>query len=154
MGGWLYGRSEKFFLWIGNFRVTFALIQRTSAWDLLVLTSCSSRYEKISSLSVRTVPWNGYSTVPCGIRAVAKTLATCSRDFLPPGAVSASENSCGIRTCVSIFVSVFFIVQRLWMPRKIWRDSLFFVFFFGFKLTDTSMRETTCTWLSIIHLFQ
>lgn len=49
--------------------------------------------------------------MPCGMRAVANTDATCSRDFLPPGAVKTSENSCGIRTCVSMFF-LFLILLR------------------------------------------
>jgi RNA-binding protein YlmH len=40
----------------------------------------------------------------CAMRLVEKTVATCSRDFLPPGAVKTSENSCGMRTCVSMTV--------------------------------------------------
>jgi hypothetical protein len=34
-------------------------VQKVTLVVIIILTSCSSRYEWISNLSIRTVPWNG-----------------------------------------------------------------------------------------------
>lgn len=62
------------------------------------------------SLSIRTVPWNGSYNTPCLILVDDQTDIDDSAEFRAPADVTANDNSCGIKTHVSIalFHSRFF----------------------------------------------